>query len=62
MGSFQGPSSPKEQATIDLAAEDEISFWTKRFETNAKLLTKVVRIVGPRPRDVARFLHHLRQA
>ena len=46
---------------VDVASPDEMRFWTKRFNVSAALLKKVVQMVGPKFKDVARFLHRLKR-
>ena len=60
MRSARELTSPVNSALVNVASRDDLIFWTKRFQVNAAMLTKVVQIVGPRPKDVAKFLYQLK--
>jgi hypothetical protein len=52
---------PMNHTIVDINQPDECLFWTKRFHVSAAILKKVVRIVGPKFKDVAMFLHRLQR-
>jgi hypothetical protein len=50
---------PANATIVDVANPDEMTFWTKRFHVSQSVLKKVVQLVGPRFKDVAKFVHRL---
>jgi len=46
---------------VDVKRPEDVAFWTNRYHVSPIVLEKVVQMVGPRFKDVARFLHALRR-
>lgn len=49
-------SWPEDSTCVDVKREDELVFWTNKFRISPVKLRQAVRLVGPRFRDVSRFL------
>lgn len=47
---------PEDSTCVDVNREDELVFWSKRFQVSPTMLRQTVRIVGPRFKDVCDFL------
>ena len=47
---------PDDSTRLNIADDKELQFWAKRFHVGRELLKRVVAAVGPKFKDVAKYI------
>jgi hypothetical protein len=53
---------PQDSTYVDVNREEELEFWSKVFQVSRAMLSRAVRLVGPKYKDVSAYLDKKRQS